>query len=64
MIIKIDVKLTNGDEDSCIVDSNEAGVIVDTFLSNGVLQIGTMGEFISFYPAASVFSFNAYKWED
>ncbi len=63
-MIKMDVRLTNGEEDSCIVNDEDAFTVIEAFMEKGVLLIGVMGDFVSVYPAASVFSFNAYKWED
>lgn len=63
-MIKMEVKLTNGDEDACIVKDTDALILIETFIEKGVLLVGEVGDFVSVYPAHSVFSFCAYKWEE
>lgn len=64
LMIKVDVKLINGEEDSCIVSIEDALTIAETFLEKGVLMIGDPKSFTSIYPAHSVFSFCMYSKED
>lgn len=64
MKYKVDVKLTNGKEDSCIVTQNDALTIAEGFIQNGVLIIGSVTDYASLYPAHIVASVDIYSWEE
>jgi hypothetical protein len=64
MKMKVDVKLTNGKEDSCVVTDEDAMTIAECFIDKGVLMIGKVGDYASLYPAHAVASVDIYSWED
>ncbi len=64
MKMKIDVRLTNGKEDSCVLSEQDALTVAETFIEKQVLMVGKMGDYISLYPAHAVAAMDMYSWED